>query len=99
MSKKQRPSEWEQLLTDYSRDNNYIRAQKHKWLEPEEIPVGKLPNNKDLQELDTDTAEIPKDKTKKAKSVMKAITNFVQNKKKSKSKSKAPKLDSDGDLD
>lgn len=31
---KVRPTEWEQLISDYNRDNQYIKFQKRKWREP-----------------------------------------------------------------
>lgn len=47
---KTRPSDWEQLILDYNRDNRYIKAQKRSWLPPkpsrrryERVKVPKAP--------------------------------------------------------
>ncbi len=61
--------------------------------------MAKLPNNTDLKKLDSDTAEIKPDKTKNAKSIMKAVGLFAQKPKKAKKAPKAAKIDADGDID
>lgn len=77
--RKIRPTEFQQLIFDYYKDNEYIRRQKIHWITLKEKPMGKLPNNSDMEEIESDEKERP------AKKIMRAVTNYVlKPKKKSK---------------
>lgn len=80
-----RPSEWEQLIVDYYRDNKTIRDAKDRWLTPKEDIMGKLPVKSDLLE---DSTKAKVDKVKNARKIMGAVSKFAMNPKKKSKKSK-----------